>query len=165
MSDTKSQRELAEYSTDQTGADSPEIGVSLDDRTHYAHVRYAASDEAGVVWYDPRDGREYYTLPDAPADDAMAVGDEAVTSVKIMPFRPAAHGEPAEKYVIKRQRKRKEREGVDREWLDEYVRVNTYGTSEVHESLEAAREWCRENVAGYATAPRRDAVSARCGGD
>ena len=46
-------------------------------------------------------------------------------------------------------------------WGDSYVSVGHHARSEVVESLEQAREWCREHITGYANAPRRDAVAAR----
>lgn len=51
----------------------PQTGCALDERTHYAHTRYAAT-EHGVIWYDPRDGHEYLTLDVAPSLDSLDVG-------------------------------------------------------------------------------------------
>lgn len=143
-----------------TGADSPPIGEQLTEYTHYAHVRYAASDESAVVWYDPRDGRERFVTGNREAD-LDTVGDEHLSSVAIKPYRPESFGDPATKYLIERNYARKELLNADRDWCDTSVIVSTFGKSDVVEGLETAREWCRENITGYATAPRRDAVAAR----
>ncbi|OLZ39088.1 hypothetical protein A6E15_19180 [Natrinema saccharevitans] len=143
-------------------ADGIEIGQQLDERTHYAHVRYAARDAPGVIWYDPRDGREYLTF-DVEADpDDLEVGESVVTSVKIMPYQPAEYGEPAAKYVVKRQRAQKELVEPTGEG-EPFPTVRTYGGSEVFDSLEAARTHLRETFDEYAAAPRRDAVRTRLG--
>ncbi|AQL41649.1 hypothetical protein BV210_02485 [Halorientalis sp. IM1011] len=152
---------MADQQTLAASADTgPEIGKSLAERTHYAHVRYAAIDEAGVIWYDPRDGREYFTTG-ASGDDLQAVGDEVLTSVKIIPFRPSDHGEPAARYVINPQLSRKVRHNEDCEFREEFVRTDTFGKSDVVESLAAAREWCREHIPGYDDADYRNAVAER----
>ena len=155
MTDTTAQTRLA-----HTGEDGVEIGETLPERTHYAHTRYAASNTPGVIWFDPRDGREKFAIGTT-GEDLEAVGDEAITGVAIKPFRPESFGDPAAKYVVKIQLVRRERENADREAYETFVRINTYGRSEVCESLAAAREYCRENVPGYADAPRKDAVRER----
>ena len=143
-----------------TGADSPPIGQQLAGYTHYAHARYAASDESEVVWYDPRDGREWFATGKREAD-LTTVDDEHLSSVTVKPYRPESFGDPAAKYLIERNFARKERLNTDRDWCDTSVIVKTFGKSDVVEGIEAAREWCRKNIMGYADAPRRDAVAAR----
>ncbi|ELY85413.1 hypothetical protein [Natrinema gari] len=157
----------ADQTTLEAVGDTPEIGVTLEKRTHYAHTRYAASETAGVIWYDPRDGRENYAVPNPTPEDALAVGEDTMTRVKIRPHRPASHGDPADRYVVNYSVVRKvEIDTTTEGWVapnlpDTYVDTRTYGGSEVFDSLEAAREYCRENVPGYADAPRKDAVRAR----
>lgn len=149
--------------TDQeelTGADSPVIGKQLDDRTHYAHVRYAARDEPRIIWYDPRDGREKFATGNFD-EDLDAVGDKYLTNVKIKPFRPATFGNPADRYIIEKNYARKNIYNEDRKGHETYVGIRHSVASEVFESLEAAREWCRDHVDGYRDAPRRDAVAER----
>ena len=146
--------------TDLTGADAPEIGVTLTDRTHYAHTRYAASDEAGVVWYDPRDGREYYATGTS-GDDLTTVGDETRTSVEVTPYQPTEFGTPAARYVVNQHIARYERRNAECDWRETFETVGHYGRSEVFDSLDDARAWCCDHVDGYASAPRRDAVGDR----
>lgn len=142
----------------------PEIGITLDERTHYAHVRYAASETAGVIWYDPRDGREKFSTGETGAD-LEDVGDECLTSVRVHPFRPGSHGDPGERYFVEQNVTRKERHNADRDGYEEYVITGSYGRTEVFDSLADARQWCRENIDGYADAEYRDAVAERTGDD
>lgn len=139
----------------------PEVGKSLTERTHYAHVRYAASEEAGVIWYDPRDGREKLSFGVDTSLDALEIGERVLTGVKIHPLRPASHGEPGEQYFVEQQTAQAERHNEDRDGYDEYETVHTYASTETFESLRAARDWCRENIDGYAEAESRNAVTAR----
>ena len=163
-----------------TGADSPPVGIDLEyqasARTHRAHVRYAASDTPGVVWYDPRDGRERYTLTTEGSDSATestsvtvaafdGMDDRVLTSVIVRPHRPGAAVDG--KYLIVRNYARLEtfRRFHAGRHIDSVVRVGACVDSTVVDSLEAAREHCREHVPGYADAPRRDAVFHRLVGD
>lgn len=143
-----------------TGGDSPTIGKQLPDRTHYAHVRYAAADEAGIVWYDPRDGRERFATGKQDTDLDTG-GDKHLTSVAIKPYQPESFGEPATTYLIERNHARKEQLNADREGCETTGSVAHSVQSDVVEGLETAREWCREHISGYADAPRRNAVAAR----
>ncbi len=146
---------------DQSG-DDIEVGQQLEERTHYAHVRYAARDAPGVIWYDPRDGREYINFGVETDRDDLDLGESVVTSVKLMPYQPTEYGKPAEKYVVKRQRAQKELVEPTGEGAP-FPTVRTYGSSEVFDSLEAARTHLRETFDEYAAAPRRDAVRTRLG--
>lgn len=143
-----------------TGADAPTIGEDFDGRTHYAHARYAANNQPGIIWFDPRDGREHYAL-EAGEDDLDDVGDEVLTRVSIKPYRPTDHGRPADQYSVKQQTPRRELVNADSEFHETTTQVATYVETEVFDSLEAAREWCRSNIEGYTEAPRRDAVRSR----
>lgn len=154
-----------------SGADSPDIGQSIETLTHYGHVRYEALENPGIVWYDPRDGREYYTTGryDDFDPDEFDVDEELLTGIKIMPFRPESHGDPAARYVVREHILRKEVIDTTTEgWVapnlpDEYVDTRSYSRSHVFEGIETAREWCRENIDGYEAAERRDAVRERVG--
>ncbi|PCR88625.1 hypothetical protein [Natrinema ejinorense] len=151
-----------ETTSDLTGTDAPEIGVTLENHTHRAHTRYAGHDEPETIWYDPRDGRECYSLPGeitfADFDDA---DDRVLSSVQVHPHRP---GEAIDgKYVVIRHYAYIEtlRQFHAGEHVDSVSRIGSCRDSDVFDSIEAAREWCCEHVAGYADAPRKDAVRAR----
>jgi hypothetical protein len=47
---------------DESAGERPVTGVSIDERTHYAHARYAAVENRVVIWYEPRDGIEILNL-------------------------------------------------------------------------------------------------------
>ena len=117
---------------------------------HYAHVRYAASDTPGVVWYDPRDGREAIRLDHDESE--IEAGQRRLVAAKVSPYRPAEFGTPAEWYLTER--------------VFETRDTHHSGTSarrEVHGSLAAARAHLGEHVPVYDDAPRRDAVRHRTG--
>ncbi|WP_455448207.1 hypothetical protein [Natrinema thermotolerans] len=145
-----------------TGADTPEIGVTLETQTHRAHVRYAASETPGVIWYDPRDGRERYVCDrTVTMADFESMDDRVLTSVVVRPHRP---GEAVDgRYCVVRNRNGLETftRSIDGERVPGLVGIGSYRTADVFDSLEAAQEYCREHVAGYADAPRKDAVAAR----
>jgi len=145
-----------------TGADSPAVGVTLENRTHRAHARYAARETPGMVWYDPHDGRERYVLDrEVTMADFTAMDDRVLTSVVIRPHRP---GEAVDgRYCVVRNRNGIETftRFIDGERVPGLARIASYRKADVFDSLEAAREWCREHVAGYVDAPRKDAVAAR----
>lgn len=143
--------------TTQTTEDTPEVGQKLEERTHYGHVRYASRDSPGVIWYDPRDGRENFSFDVDPMAE-LDVGESTVTHAKIRPFRPSEYGEPADKYVVKITRTEKELFKHDTE---PFETTRQYGSSEQYDSLEAARDSLRERFDEYATAPRNDAVRSR----
>ncbi|GGL57472.1 hypothetical protein [Halocalculus aciditolerans] len=151
---------LSELATDE-----PEIGVSIDVEASYAHVRYAALDEPGVIWFDPRDGREYLAVNIDPERSELSVDERVVTSVRLR----AKHGrgpevDPDGEWVAR----------VGYATLEEYertgletgtgIRKKNVEASEVFEGVHSAREWCRETVPAYATAEYRDAVAARVEG-
>ena len=143
-----------------TGADSPTIGETID-YTHRAHTRYAANGEKSVIWYDPRDGREDYSIRSVEIGDFEDADDRILSRIKVRPFRPdeAVDG----RYVVQRHYARVEtlRRSLGGTMTETVSRVSSCTDAECFEDVEAAREWCRENVDGYADAPRRDAVRAR----
>lgn len=120
--------------------------------THYAHVRYAAKDDPGVIYYDPRDNREKFTRDVEDAD--LSHGERTVTSVKIKPWRPAQFGEPAEAYFVEINTAE-----LERRCGGDYRKG--YRKTERFESVEEAREYAKENVPGYADAERKNALEAR----
>lgn len=156
---------MSEHQTLSTAAarardDGPSVGADVSERTHYAHTRYAVSDAAGVIWFDPRDGRENFATG-RDADALQSVGDEVVTGCAIRPHRPTCQGDPAAEYVVKRHRTERVRRNADCEFRETIVRNESYVASIVCDSLAAARAWCAEHIPGYAAAEWRDAVSAR----
>ena len=137
-----------------TETDAPDQASGDDGPTvpHYAHVRYAASDTPGVVWYDPRDGREAIQLDHD--DSEIEAGQRRLVAAKISPYRPAEFGTPAERYLT--------------ELVFETRDTHDSGTvarREVHDSLATAQAYLSEHTPGYDNAPRRDAVRHRTGVD
>ena len=118
----------------------------------YAQVRYAARDTPGVVWYDPRDGREAIRIDHD--DSEIEAGQRRLVAAKITPYRPAEFDTPAEQYLT-------ELVFEDRVTHDS----GTVARREVHNSLAAARAHLSEHVPSYDDAPRRDAVCHRTGFD
>jgi len=118
----------------------------------YAHARYAARDTPGIIWYDPRDGRE--TIRIEHDDSEIVAGQRRLTYAKITPYQPAEFGTPAERYLTV---------------LVVETRVTydsgTAARREVHPSLADARAHLSEHAPGYDDAPQRDAVRERTGFD
>ena len=118
----------------------------------YAHVRYAARDTPGVVWYDPRDGREASRL--SYDDSEIEAGQRRLVAAKITPYQPVEFDTPAEQYLT--------------ELVFETRDTHNSGTvarREVHNSLAAAQAYLSERTPGYDDAPRQDAVRHRTGFD
>ena len=111
----------------------------------YAQVRYAARDTPGVVWYDPRDGRE--TIRIDHDESEIEASQRRLVAAKITPHQPAEFDTPAEQYLT--------------ELVFETRKTHDSGTSarrEVHNLLVAAQAHLGEHAPGYDDAPRRDAV-------
>lgn len=141
--------------------DEPEIGVSLDVRASFAHVRYAASESPGVIWYDPRDGHERLALDvDVELED-VEDGSRVLTGVTLHAKRARCQiVDPRQEWVVKRSFAVLEEFG---DAMNDVVnrRVGNVRDSRCFEDVYSAREWCRESVPGYAAAEYRDAVAAR----
>ena len=132
------------------GTDAPNQASENDGPTspHYAHVRYAARDTPGVVWYDPRDGHEAIRIDHD--DSEIEAGKRRLITAKVSPYQPAESGTPAERYLT--------------ELVFETRDTHDSGTSarrEVHDSLAAAQAHLGERVLDYDDAPRQDAVRHR----
>ena len=147
---------------EQTAGTAPTIGVAIDERTHYAHARYAMSDKAGVIWYDPRDGREKFRVPGVPADVDLSVGERVLTHVSIHPKRaccqvvdPAEHEWVVEFNIKTREVFERPPDLPDREYTAHYAKSVTY------ETVRAARAAAGERCVAYADAEYRNAVEER----
>ena len=137
-----------------TGTDAPDQASEYDGPIPptYAHARYAARDTPGIVWYDPRDGRESIRIEHG--DSEIVSGQRRLVAAKVSPYQPAEFGTPAERYLT--------------ELVFETRDTHDSGTSarcEVHDFLAAAQAHLSEHVSGYDDAPRRDAVRHRTGLD
>jgi hypothetical protein len=119
---------------------------------HFAHVRYAAAENSGTVYYDPRDNRERYTRD--VADSELSHREQTITTVVIKPWRPAQFGEAAEQYTVEIYTAT-----LDRRCGEDFR--TQYSKSKKFESVEEAREYAAENVPGYSDAPRKNALKAR----
>lgn len=154
---------MTQASMAEAVGDEPRIGLSLDERTHYAHVRYAASDNPGVIWYDPRDGHEHFTLGADTSLDALEFDDRVLTSVRIH----AKHGRcqqahPDGEWVLRLAYASKKRAEIADKT---YVQKQNFEETSVHESVYAARDAAREQVPEYADAEYVNAVAHRLGDD
>lgn len=142
----------------------PATGVSLDERTHYAHVRYAAGDHPGVIWYDPRDGREYLSLDVDTSLDALELEERVLTGVRLHGKRNVCGiVDPSEEWVLEIHHASKAEYDVIGDVDETANHVECYRGSEIFESQEAARDAAAEQVEAYADAPYRNAVEARLG--
>ena len=151
---------------DQAAGTAPTIGIAVDERTHYAHARYAMIDEPGVIWYDPRDGHEKFQVPNTPAGVDLSLGERVLTHVTIHAKRARCQVvDPTEhEWVVEYQFKTREvferpSDLPDREYTAHYARSETYDT--VREARVAAGERC----AAYAEAEYRNAVEERAEGE
>jgi hypothetical protein len=147
---------------EQASGSAPTIGVTVDERTHYAHARYAMNDKTGVIWFDPRDGREKFRVPGVPADVDLSVGERVLTHVSIHSKRaccqvvdPADHEWVVEYNIKTREVFERPKDVPDREYTAHYASSETYDT------VRAARAAAGERCAAYAGAEYRNAVDAR----
>lgn len=154
-------------SVGEVASDGPTTGVEIDidGRTHYAHARYAASNnEPGTIWYDPRDGLEYLVLDADTSKDTLDLGEKVPTVVKLYGHRNRCGiVDPSEKWVLEVQYARKEEVAIVGDIDKTVKKVRTYGGSDVFESQQAAREAAAERFEEYRRAEWRNAVEYRLG--
>lgn len=150
----------------QAAGTAPTIGVDVDERTHYAHARYAMSDEAGVIRFDPRDGREKFRVPNVPADTDLSLNERVLTHVTILPKRALCQVvDPAEhEWVVEYQFKTRELferppDVPDREYTAYYSKNETFNT------VSSARSSAADQCEAYADAAYQNAVNARTSDD
>lgn len=153
---------MSQATIPEVTGDAPTIGQSIDCRTHYAHVRYAAAETPGVVWYDPRDGHEYLTTGADTSLEAIEEGDRVLTSVRIH----AKHGrcqaaDPDGEWVVRRAFAEAELFQPLRLDADPERHVVTAETTDVYEDVHEARSAAAETVDAYEEAPYRNAVAHR----
>lgn len=155
-----------QLSIEDATSDRPTTSVAIDERTHYAHVRYAATETPGVIWYDPRDGRERLNLDVDTSVEDLALDERKLTGLRLHGHRNVCGiVDPSERWVLERLYAKKVKYapiGLD---ADPDVRVESYRSSEVFEDQKAARDAAAETCEVYAEAEWRDAVAARLGGD
>lgn len=153
---------MSQTTIPQSTDDGPAIGIELDERTHFAHTRYAASETAGVIWFDPRDGNEWFVLTGVASDDEIGLGDRELTSIHLYPHRKKGQiVDPAEdKFVVEYHFKT--REVFEKPpGIDDIEYVTSYSGSDVYEDVYSAREAAAELCEEYASAIRKNAVEHR----
>lgn len=155
-----------QHTIDQAAGTAPTIGVGVDEQTHYAHARYAMIDEPGVIWYDPRDGREKLRVPNVPAGVDLSLDERVLTHVTIHPKRAMCQVVDSEEHewVVEYQVKTRELferppDLPDREYTAHYTGSDTYDTAQEARSAAAGR------CDAYADAEYRNAVEARTAGE
>lgn len=144
--------------------DRPQTGFPLDQRTHYAHVRYAAKEIPGIIWFDPRDGRERLTLDTDTSLSALDEDEQVLTSIELRGHRNVCGVvEPSQKWMLLiNYAVRAEYQIVG--WRDETVdRVESHCETHIFETQAAARVAAEEQVEEYAAADYRNAVEYRTG--
>lgn len=157
---------MSQTTIPQSTDDGPEIGIELDERTHFAHTRYAASETPGVIWFDPRDGNEWFALTEVASDDEIGFDDRELTSIHLYPHRKKNQiVNPAEdRFVV--EYNFKTREVFEKPpGIDDIEYVTSYGGSDVYDDVYAAREAAVERCEEYASAIRKNAVDHRMDGD
>lgn len=134
--------------------------MEIDKQTHYAHVRYAAGDTPGVIWYDPRNGQERLALAVDTSRDALEPGEQVLTTIGIYCKHHRAQAvDPDAEWVLDRYYTYKEEiECVDG---STETRVSGCRSAETHESLTAAREAASEKHQEYTEAPYKNALDER----
>lgn len=144
----------------QTPPTTEDMDVDLKGRTHYAHVRYAAGDSPGVIWFDPRNGQERLALAVDTSRDALEPGERVLTTIGIYCKHHRAQAvDPDAEWVLDRYYTYKEEiECVDG---STETRVSGCRSAETHESLTAAREAASEKHPEYAEAPYGNALAER----
>jgi hypothetical protein len=152
-------------SLDEAASDAPTTGVGLDERTHFAHVRYAASNHPGVIWFDPRDGHEKLSFDVDKSKSALELDEPVLSAIQLYGHRNRCGiVDPGESWVVEwinTELVEFEPVGLD---ADPDTHVETHRGTEVFESQAAAREAARERYTRYRDAPYRDAVAFRRGG-
>lgn len=134
-----------------------DMDVDLNGRTHYAHVRYAAGDSPGVIWFDPRNGQERLALAVDTSRDALEPGERVLTTIGIYCKHHRAQAvDPDAEWVLDRYYTYKE----EIECVDGSTEKQVSGcrSAETHESLTAAREAASEKHPEYAEAPYKNAI-------
>lgn len=148
----------------ESAGDQPTVGIPVDERTHYAHARYAMHEQAGVIWYDPRDGHEKFRLEDVPTDEETGLEDEHLTHLTLHAKRQRCQlVDPDSEWVVKYQYKT--REVIEKSpGIEDREHIVCYRGNDIYEDVSAAREAAAEMCEQYEEAEYRDAVKHRLGG-
>ena len=153
---------MSQATIQAASGDAPRIGRSVDVRTHFAHVRYAAAETPGIIWYDPRDGHEYLTTGAETSLAELDQNDRVVSSVRLH----AKHGrcqeaDPNDEWVVRRAFAEVEQFKPLRLDAEPEPHVVTAEETDVYEDVHAARNAAADLVEVYAEAPYRNAVAHR----
>jgi len=154
--------ESAQPTLEASMHEEPSVGQSLDVRTHYAHVRYAATETPGVIWYDPRDGHEKLSLGRGPSVDDLDADARILVGVTLYAKRSRCQlVSPDQEWVVEQHIAfRQEYQPLQLDADTEY-RVGVASETQVFEDVYTARSWCREHIPEYDDAEYRNAVVAR----
>ena len=163
MTDSATQSpDARQLSVDDVTTDGPRTGLELDNRNHYAHVRYAALDVPGVIWYDPRDGHEYLTLDIETTVDALDLGQCVLTGIELYGHRNRCGVvDPSERWVLEVHHAEAVEVSVVGDTDETVERVESYRSTEVFEDQASARVAAADRYAEYEQAEWRDAVQHR----
>lgn len=153
---------MSQATIQEVSGEAPTIGRSVDCQTHFAHVRYAAAETPGVIWFDPRDGHEYLTTGAETSLEALDQGDRVLSSIRLR----AKHGrcqeaDPNDEWIVRRAFAEVEHFQPLRLDADPVPHVVTAETTDVYEDVYEARGAAAKLADAYAEAPYRDAVAHR----
>ena len=153
---------MSQATIQAVSGDAPTIGRSVDVRTHYAHVRYAAAETPGVIWYDPRDGHEYLATGTETSLEELDENDRVVTSVRLHAKNGRCQeADPNDEWVVRRTFAEIEHFQPLRVDAEPEPHVVTAETTEVYDDVYEARKAAADLVEDYSEAPYRNAVTQR----
>jgi len=155
---------MTQQSLQANAHDAPRVGVPLDtdEFVSYAHVRYAAGDEPGIIWFDPRDGHEYLSFDTDASIEALDVGERVRVNVRLHAKRDRCGlVDPDQEWIVREEFAEHVVEEIDRVGETEDLHRISYAEAvETYDGVDAARAAARE-IDTYAEAEYRNAVAAR----
>jgi len=155
---------MTQQSLQASAYQAPQVGVPLDtdEFVTYAHVRYAAGDEPGIIWFDPRDGHEYLSFDTARTIDALDVGERVRVNVRLHAKRDRCGlVDPDQEWIVREEFAEHVVKEIDRCGdTEELNRIRYAESVETYDGVDAARAAARE-IDAYAEAEYRNAVAAR----
>ncbi len=155
---------MTQQSLHASAYEAPRVGVPLDtdEFVTYAHVRYAAGDEPGIIWFDPRDGHEYLSFDTERTIEALDVGERVRVNVRLHAKRDRCGlVDPGQEWIVIEEFAEHTVEEIERFGETEELQRISYSESvETYDGVDAARAAARE-IDAYAEAEYRNAVAAR----
>lgn len=155
---------MRQQSLQASTSDAPAVGIKLDtdEWVSFAHVRYAAADEPGVIWFDPRDGHERLSFHNDVSRDALDVGERVRVNIRLYAKRNRCSiVDPDDEWILCEEFAEHVVREVQRYGQTEEIhRIRYVEQAETFDGVDAARAAARE-IDAYADAEYRNAVAER----